>query len=119
MTDSKKIEDGGPSDIVEFFREVKEEFQRVVGEYEKRREFLNTGPESKARFFTLRANEFCCSSRAFRKARNARDEAMNDTSELLSALKTVRANLVRLAWEENSLMIEGIDAAISKAEGRL
>lgn len=38
--------------------------------------------------------------------------------DLLKALKTVRANLIRLAWEENSIMIEGIDEAINKAEGQ-
>lgn len=37
--------------------------------------------------------------------------------ELLEALETVRNHLVRLAWEENSLMIEGIDKAIKKAKG--
>lgn len=42
----------------------------------------------------------------------------NVNREMLQALKGVRANLVRLAWEENTLMIEGLDAAIAKAEGR-
>lgn len=38
--------------------------------------------------------------------------------DMLEGLKGIRANLIRLAWEENSLMIEGIDALIAKAEGR-
>lgn len=38
--------------------------------------------------------------------------------EMLEGLKGIRANLVRLAWEENSLMIEGIDTLIAKAEGK-
>jgi hypothetical protein len=43
---------------------------------------------------------------------------LNTFDELLEGLKGVRANLVRLAWEENTLMIEGIDALIAKAEGQ-
>ena len=43
---------------------------------------------------------------------------LNAFDELLEALKTVRANLVRLAWDENTLMIEEIDAAIAKAGGQ-
>ena len=31
---------------------------------------------------------------------------------LEKALGVVRSNLIRLAWEENSLMIEGIDKAL-------
>lgn len=37
---------------------------------------------------------------------------------LLKTLKGVRDNLIRLAWAENSIMIEGIDKAIAEAEGR-
>jgi hypothetical protein len=36
----------------------------------------------------------------------------NEAERLRRCLETVRANLVRLAWEENSIMIEGIDAAL-------
>lgn len=35
--------------------------------------------------------------------------------DLLKTLKSVRATLVRLAWEENSLMVDSIDAAILAA----
>lgn len=37
---------------------------------------------------------------------------------MLKTLKGVRDTLVRLAWEENSLLIEGLNASIDKAEGR-
>ena len=36
---------------------------------------------------------------------------------LLEGLKSIRFHLVRLGWEENTLMIEGIDDLIAKAEG--
>ena len=35
---------------------------------------------------------------------------------LTEALKAVRSTLVRLAWEENSIMIEGIDNAIQAGD---
>ncbi len=41
--------------------------------------------------------------------------ASAEESQLVKTLKAVRGNLIRLAWEENSLMIEEIDAALKTA----
>lgn len=35
-----------------------------------------------------------------------------ENTKLRMCLGAVRANLIRLAWEENSVMIEGIDKAL-------
>lgn len=54
-------------------------------------------------------------SRIFGEAADRIESLEREVEKLRKALETVRANLVRLAWEENTLMIEGIDAALSAA----
>lgn len=53
------------------------------------------------------------------KAREAADrlsEQQQVIDELHSALWGVRENLIRLAWDENTVMIEGIDKALSRSK---
>lgn len=49
------------------------------------------------------------------EAAEAWNRSAQTTEVLVKALETVRANLIRLAWEENSVMIEGIDKALATA----
>jgi hypothetical protein len=42
--------------------------------------------------------------------------AVNAHDDLVNALEAVRDNLVRLAWDENSIMVEGIDKVLAKVK---
>lgn len=53
------------TEITSFRAEIETELRRVVGEYEKRREFLNASPDSKDRFFVFRSSEFAASCSTF------------------------------------------------------
>jgi hypothetical protein len=41
---------------------------------------------------------------------------VNAHDDLVKALEAVRDNLVRLAWDENSIMVEGIDKVLAKVK---
>jgi hypothetical protein len=56
----------------------------------------------------------CTSTPVVSQNAPALEDKGGEVARLRHCLETVRANLVRLAWEENSVMIEGIDAALKQ-----